>query len=163
MKYDYIIGIDPDVDRSGYAMLDMSTKKVTATSLSLPQLIDWCNVVYSDALARDKNLIVYVEAGWINHSNWHIHRKDSKQLAAAKGKSVGRNHQRGMDIVEMLMWYGMKVVPVAPLEKKWKGKDKKITQEELVSIVGDMKRTNQEGRDAALIAWVNAGLPLKRR
>jgi hypothetical protein len=44
----------------------------------------------------------------------------------------------------------------------WRGKDRKITQEELAAIVGqELPRTNQEGRDAALLAWVMAGLPLK--
>lgn len=161
MKYDYIIGIDPDVDRSGYAMLDMSTKHMTVDTATLPTLIDCCNVVQSTALATDKNLVVYVEAGWLDHSNWHLDWRDSKERAAAKGKAVGRNHQRGMDIIEMLMWHGIKVIPVKPLKKIWRGRDKKITHDELVRIVGEVKHTNQEGRDAALIAWVHAGLPLK--
>jgi hypothetical protein len=66
-----------------------------------------------------------------------------------------------MDICEMLTYRGINVVQVAPLRKIWGGKDYKITHDELVDVVGPVDHTNQEGRDAALIAWVNAGLPVK--
>ena len=44
-----------------------------------------------------------------------------------------------------------------------KGKDRKITAEELKAFTGVTGRTNQEGRDAALLAWEYAGLPIKMR
>jgi hypothetical protein len=118
------------------------------------------DVIQSTALATDKHLKVYVEAGWLNQPNWHLGFRDSKQMVAAKGKSLGRNIQRGMDIIELLQYKGIDVDAVQPLRKIWKGKDRKITQEELARIVGDIPRTNQEGRDAALLAWVHAGLPI---
>lgn len=43
----------------------------------------------------------------------------------------------------------------------WQGKDGKITAEELQHITGYDRRTNQDARDAALLAWVYGGLPLK--
>ena len=43
-----------------------------------------------------------------------------------------------------------------PLKKVWKGTGGKITQAEILRIIpGFPKRSNQEVRDAALIAWVN--------
>lgn len=158
MKADYVIGIDPDTKKNGYALVDMETHKVNVATATLPVLLDMVDVIQSTALATGKHLVVYVEAGWINQPNWHLGFKDSKQMAAAKGKTLGRNHQRGMDITELLKYRGIDVVEVAPLKKVWKGKDRKITQEELERIVGKIERTNQEGRDAALLAWVMAGL-----
>ena len=160
---DYIIGIDPDVDKNGYAFLDMDTRKVNVDTATLPVLLDMVDVIQSTALATDKRLTVFVEAGWLIQSNWHLTFRDSKQSAAAKGRSAGRNHQRGMDIVEMLQYKGISVVQVPPLQKVWRGKDRKITHEELTAIVGEVKHTNQEGRDAALLAWVHAGLPVKMK
>ena len=156
--HNYIIGIDPDVDKNGYAIIDMATRKVSVTTVTLPHLIEIVTNAQEKAIADGKRLTVYVEAGWLCQSNWHLGFRDSKQRAAAKGKAVGRNHQRGMDIVELLKYRGIDVVEVAPLKKVWKGKDRKITQEELERIVGKIERTNQEGRDAALLAWVMAGL-----
>ena len=43
----------------------------------------------------------------------------------------------------------------------WKGKDGKITAGGLAQQPGG--RTNQEARDAALIAWTWAGLPVSTR
>lgn len=47
------------------------------------------------------------------------------------------------------------------LRKGWKGKDGKITHDELASFTGLMGRTNQDVRDAALLAWAFAGLPIR--
>ena len=123
----YIIGIDPDVDKSGYALIDMATKQVTVGTASLPVLLETIGIVQANAIANNKRLTVFVEAGWLNLNNWHLSFRDSKAMAAAKGK------------------------------------DRKITHEELTAIVGKIKHTNQEGRDAALLAWVHAGLPLDKR
>ena len=166
-KSDYIIGIDPDVERSGYAMLDMATRQMKVDTATLPVLLDTIGVMHATAVANGKHLTVFVEAGWLVQSNWHLGFRDSKASAAAKGRSVGRNHQRGMDICELLTYNGISVVQVPPLRKVWGGKDLKITHDELVEVVGQqVKHTNQEGRDAALIAWVHSGLPVtlpKRR
>jgi hypothetical protein len=157
----YIVGIDPDTEKNGYAIIDMETRKVSVETVELPHLIELIKVTQANADAQGKRLTVYVEAGWLCQSNWHIGWRDSKERAAAKGRSVGRNHQRGMDICELLKYYCINVVQVAPLRKIWGGKDYKITHDELVEVIGPVKHTNQEGRDAALLAWVHAGLPVK--
>lgn len=160
-KQQYVVGIDPDTEKNGYAIIDLETKEVQVTTVTLPHLIEIVRNAQDKAEAKGKRLTVYVEAGWLCQSNWHIGWRDSKERAAAKGRSVGRNHQRGMDICEMLSYQGISVVQVAPLRKIWGGKDYKITHDELVEVVGPVQHTNQEGRDAALLAWVHAGLPVK--
>lgn len=57
--------------------------------------------------------------------------------------------------------YGLKVVEHLPLFKCWKGKDRKITDEEIKCFMPIKGRTNQESRDAALLAWVFSGLPIR--
>ena len=58
--------------------------------------------------------------------------------------------------------YGMQWQFVKPFRKVWSGRDRKITHEELSAVTGLVYgRTNQEMRDAALIAWVSAGLPVR--
>lgn len=160
---DFIIGIDPDVDRNGYALIDMATRKVNVETATLPVLLDMVDVIQSTALATGKRLTVYVEAGWLNASNWHLDWRDNKHRAAKIGSAQGRNEQRGRDICELLLYKGISVVQVPPLIKKWQGPNRKITHEELKTIIGDVKHTNQEGRDAALLAWVHAGLPIRMK
>jgi hypothetical protein len=161
MKYDHIIAIDPDVDRSGVAYLKTATRQLEVSSLAFPDLLDYLRYVKQAHGESKETVIVVVEAGWLIQSNWHLLHKDSKAVAAAKGNSAGRNHETGRKIVEMCRHYGIEVVEQRPLQKCWRGKDGKITHEELASFTGLTGKTNQEARDAALIAWVYAGLPIR--
>lgn len=158
-RYDNIIAIDPDVSRSGVAFLKPATGLLEVSNLTFPQVID-----YLQQANRDKGegtLIVLVEASWLIHGNWHLSSWDRRQRAASKGYDVGRNHETGRKIAEMCRHLGIEVLEHAPLRKCWRGKDGKITHEELVSFTGIKGRTNQDARDAALLAWVFSGLPIR--
>lgn len=73
------------------------------------------------------------------------------------GYDVGRCHRTGELIEEMCDNLGLEYKQQAPLTKVWKGQDRKITHEEIVRITGLIaKRTNQEERDAILLAWTAA-------
>lgn len=68
----------------------------------------------------------------------------------------------GRKIVEMAKHYGLTVDEVKPLRKCWRGREGKITHEELAQFIpGLPKRTTQDIRDAALLAWTYAGFPIK--
>lgn len=162
MKEEVIIAIDPDLSKSGVAELNTMTREVTLKTQSFPELIAEITTSFQILDKADKKLIVIVEAGWLNESNWHVKRGDSARLIAAKGKSVGMNQATGKLIVEMLSFNGIDVREVRPLKKCWKGPDGKITHDELAYFVpGLPKRTNAEMRDAALLAWNYAGFPIR--
>jgi hypothetical protein len=73
-------------------------------------------------------------------------------------------HETGKKLVEMLENYGIEVSLQRPLVKCWAGADRKITHAEITDVCGwDKKRSNQEERDAMLIAWYASGLPIKVR
>lgn len=148
-----IIGIDPDCKKSGLCVIDKDEKKVIkAEALPFPELIATIGL-YKEA---DEIKCVYVEAGWLNRGNYHGRKGDSRAIAAAKGEAVGRNAETGRKIIEMLRYNNIPVFEVKPLKKVWKGSDGKISQSEIVKMIpGFPKRSNQEVRDAALIAWVN--------
>ena len=160
-KYDNIIAIDPDVEKSGVAELSPQHRLLEATSLTFPQLLDYLQSRKKLSETAHTSLIVVIEAGWLNQSNWHLKRGDNARVASAKGNSTGRNHETGRKIVEMCKHYGIDVVEQRPLKKCWKGKDGKITHEELAAFTGLTGRTNQDARDAALLGWVFAELPIK--
>lgn len=162
MKADIYIGIDPDVDFSGVARLDMMGKKVWADSLPFPLLLQYILSVKSDARLKGHKLVAVVEASWTTTNNWHTHRGDTVRVAAKKGYDVGRCHETGRKIVEMLTAYGVEVVEQKPLKKVWKGPDGKITHAEMTEVCGwAKKRSNQEERDAMLLAWYASELPIR--
>ena len=160
-KIDIIIAIDPDVEKNGVAYLNCENKNLEISTLSFPELLDYLRYVQRCAETTQKHLVVVVEAGYMNKGNWHLNPKDTKAAAAAKGNHAGRNHETARKIVEMCKHWQMEVKEVKPLEKCWKGKDRKITHEELARFTGVMGRTNQEGRDAALLAWGYAGFSIR--
>ena len=148
-----IIGIDPDCEKSGLCVINKSEKRVMrAEALPFPELIEAVLLLQFPGDIE----CVYVEAGWLNKGNYHGRKGDSRALSAAKGEAVGRNAETGRKIVEMLRYHNIPTELVRPLKKVWKGTGGKISQAEILRIIpGFPKRSNQEVRDAALIAWVN--------
>lgn len=156
-----LVGIDPDVDKNGVAYLDCQTRRLEVCTLSFPDLMDYLQWVRRKAEQSGADVTVVVEAGWVNANNWHVPRGATKAEAASIGNRTGRNHETGRKIVEMCRHWQMRTVEMKPLVKRWKGHDGKITHEELAKFTGLMGRTNQEGRDAALLAWTYANLPIR--
>ncbi|WP_313418805.1 hypothetical protein [Sphingobacterium multivorum] len=147
MEKALIIGIDPDVDRSGVAIYNRETKGIKLSALSFFSLFD--------LLKEEKLKIreVVVEASWlIKKSNFHCERKGAS-VASRIGSKTGANHEVGRKIVEMCKVLDIKCVCVRPLKKRWKGPKGKITHEEFKMITKISQRTNQEMRDAGLLVW----------
>jgi hypothetical protein len=161
MKTLIIIAIDPDVKKSGIAFLDPMNKTLEVTVLTFPQLIDYLLFAKKKSEEHNDPFMVIVEAGWLNSSNWHTNKNDNVRTASIKGAAIGRNHEIGRKIVEFCEYHKIDVLPVRPLRKIWKGTGGKITQDELEQITGITTKTNQDGRDAALLAWVFAELPIQ--
>ena len=163
MKYDMYIGIDPDSVRSGMACVypkQLEFCEVFTWSFSeIISHLQWVKQVTSE---KSQSVLVVVEAGWLNDSNWHLTPRDNKWQAAAKGKALGRCEQTGRLILEMAERIGLECVARKPLRKCWKGRDRKITHDEIKQFTHiQQSRTNQEERDALLLAWVEAGLPIR--
>ena len=157
---DTVIGIDPDVDKNGVARLDCNSKTLEITTLTFPDLLDYLLYQKRQAEVTQQNVVVVVEAGWMNKGNWHIGRGQTIRAAARTGQNTGRNEQVSRIIGQMCKRYGLRYEFIRPLLKTWKGKDGKITHDELAYFTGIKGHTNQEGRDAALLAWVYAGFAI---
>ena len=147
-----IIGIDPDVTESGVAVLHPD-KKLELMRLSFFNLADYLRHNASDIH------IIKVEAGYMNEKS-NFHGAKNIYTAARIGKNVGACNEVAKKIVEMCRHYHLPVKEVKPFRKIWRGKDGKITHEELQQqlkfrgIAPIIGRTNQEERDAALICLI---------
>ena len=167
MKPDHIIAIDPDTNKNGVAVLNMRTRIIELHSLNFIELSAFLK---SCSTTLEGGIIVLVEAGWLIKHHWHLKSGDNARVAAAKGNSAGRNHEVGRKIVDLARDYDLSTIEQLPLSKTmrvgrrryyiWKGPDGKITHDEFCEITGYVGRTNQEVRDAGLIAWQIAGFPI---
>lgn len=168
----YVIGIDPDIVKNGVACIERNHRLLEVAYLSFPETLEWVKGKYMDWEEKHRefalnSFIVYVEAGWLNKGNWHVTESRNGHFspsawAAAVGKSDGECSAVSKKLIECFEYYNIPVSPVKPLRKCWKGRDRKITHEELLKELEIYKvqhtlkgRSNQEVRDAALIALVN--------
>jgi hypothetical protein len=135
------VGIDPDIDKSGVAVKEDG--KITLYSLRFWDLFEF--------LSQLRPQKVVIEGGWLNQKS-NFRAGKSSNVSARIGKNVGANHEAGRKIVEMCEYLKLDYEIVKPLQKVWKGKDGKITHEEIVKHFKlDIKRSNQEERDALLL------------
>lgn len=133
-----IVGIDPDIDKSGVAVLH-DTKAIEMTTLTFTKTLEFVRM--------NKPIIkcVYVEAGWLNKkSNWH--GASNMSVAARVGKNVGENHATGKLLIQCIEAEGIKVIPVQPTKTK-------LDAEQFDKLTKYKGRTNQEVRDAAMLIW----------
>lgn len=154
----WYVGIDPDVDKSGLAIVSKQEKSVILCQReSFFSIIDKIKTL---ATTVDTKVIFVVEAGWkVKKANFH---KIKGAAGEAIARGVGANHQVGKLIVEFCKMNDLNVIEAAPLLKCWKGPGKKITKEEILEFAtGTPNVTNQEDRDAILLAWSFANLPIK--
>lgn len=138
-----LIGIDPDVDKSGVAA--KSNRTIQLQSLKFFDLFDFLRV------NKESITKVRIEASWLIKHNWHTKANGSAAINARIGNNAGSNHEAGRKIVEMCQYLSIPFEEVKPLKKLWKGKDGKITHDELARLTQLPKRTNQEERDACLL------------
>lgn len=134
-----IIGIDPDLEKSGVAVLkDGSLRLDNMRFYDLTQYFE---------VNKDQIKKVVIEAGWLNKkSNLHSRYGQSKRAGERIAKNVGENHATGKLLVEMAESLGLAVVLVKPTKSK-------KNSEEFNRITGWQGRTNQEQRDAGMLIW----------
>lgn len=133
-----IIGIDPDIDKSGVALaIDGKIQDLQCLSFShLVQLLE----ARMDSIKK-----VYLEAGWLNKkSSWHVApNAASREKAAYK---VGQNHQVGKLIEHYLIELEINYELIRPTEAK-------RNHDEFCILTKWDKRilTNPEKRDAGML------------
>ena len=156
----YILGIDPDLEKSGIALLDRQRGeflKVSAVSF-----VEMSLILRGDVPDKDDMTIVLEDSDL--STNWHVNPRDNVHVAAAKGRSIGMCHATARHIKELAEYYQLPVVQMKPLRKCWKGPNGKITHDECRQFMRNLPtRTNQEMRDAALLAWCYANLPIRMK
>ncbi|MFW1748889.1 hypothetical protein ACG9XW_22220 [Acinetobacter guillouiae] len=133
---DLIIGIDPDLEKSGVAVLGQSFELKNLTFAETVELFR----SHQDQIKK-----VVIEAGWMNKKS-NFRGGHSKRVSEQISRRVGLNHATGILLVEMAKSFGLAVVEVRPTKTK-------KNSEEFNRITGWQGRTNQEQRDAGMLIW----------
>ena len=160
-KEGFIISIDPDVEKSGFAVLDCSKGLfLEVEAYTFSKILERFAVLSTSEMSL-KGLTIVIEDSDVS-TNWHVNPRDNKATAAAKGRSVGMCHATARHLKECAEAYGLEVVQMKPLRKCWKGRDGKITHAEAAYFMrGLPKQTNQEMRDSCLLCYAYADFPIR--
>ena len=138
MNKPLIIGIDPDLEKSGVAILGQSFELKNLTFAETVELFR----SHQDQIKK-----VVIEAGWQNKkANFRTGGNHSRQVGEQISRRVGLNHATGILLSEMAESLGLAVVLVRPTKTK-------KNSEEFNRITGWQGRTNQEQRDAGMLIW----------
>ncbi|MDC5072901.1 hypothetical protein [Acinetobacter baumannii] len=134
-----IIGIDPDLEKSGVAVLkDGSLRLDNMRFYDLTQYLE---------VNKGQIKKVVIEAGWQNKkSNFHSFYGQTKSAGEAIARKVGENHATGILLAEIAQALGLAVLLVKPTKSK-------LNAEQFNKITGWQGRTNQEQRDAGMLIW----------
>ncbi|HYN54385.1 MAG TPA: hypothetical protein VES38_06745 [Methylotenera sp.] len=134
-----IIGIDPDIDKSGIACLHVDTKRIEMSCLTFVDIMKF--------IRMNQPIIkcVYIEAGWFNKKSSY-HFAESLKVAACIGKKVGQNHAAGQLLTQCIEAEQIKVVLVKPTKSK-------LNAEQFKKLTKIQTRTNQEMRDSAMLVF----------
>ncbi|MCH7309205.1 hypothetical protein MMO38_13850 [Acinetobacter sp. NIPH 1852] len=136
---DLIIGIDPDLDKSGVAL-----KGSQGLALYNLTFVELKNLIEKEYAVIKK---VVVEAGWLNEkANFHYRPKQTKSAGERIAKNVGENHATGKLITQLIESMGIPVQLVKPTRSK-------LSSDDFKRITGWPQRSNQEQRDAAMLIW----------
>ena len=134
-----IIGIDPDLTKSGIACLHCDTKRIEYSTLNF---VDTLKFIRMNQPIIER---VYVEAGWFNKKSSY-HSSPNMSTAARIGKNVGENHATGKLLAQAIEAENIKVILVRPTKKK-------LNAEQFKALTGIQTRTNQEHRDAVMLIF----------
>lgn len=133
-----IIGIDPDLDKSGVAILGDSLE---LKNMTFPEVVE----LFRNEQDNIKKVVI--EAGWLNKkSNFHGAYGQSKAKGEAIARNVGENHATGKLLDVMASSFGIATVLVRPTKTK-------LNAEQFNRLTGWQGRTNQEARDAGVLIW----------
>lgn len=154
---DLIIGIDPDSEASGYAVLDRRKRSIELWTFSFPELVRRLLVL----VEKKTPVLLVIEDVWTTSANWHIKQGQTPAAIAKIGYSMGLCARTGSAIYELAVSMGLPVYVQRPLAKHWKHSTGKISHAELVEFLVKLRvstetpgfrYSNQEERDAALLA-----------
>jgi hypothetical protein len=143
--FDIIIGVDPDVSRSGVAM--KYNGEITVGLMKFFELYDYLIGF------KGHKVLVRIDAGWLNKpANFRKMIKDDKTgewvpmpdyIKERIASKVGRNEQTGKLIEEMCNHLGLECQLVKPDKSKW--------SPELFKQATSIETRNQEEIDAGVL------------
>ncbi len=136
------IGVDPDCVKSGFSVINGNHYEIT--TLTFFEMFKRFKELITH-YGKEK-IIVYIECGFLNKSNWHKKIGQSASINVKIGERTGANFEVAKKICEMCDYLSLEYVKVRPTRTK-------VNAETFKAITKITKRTNQEERDSFMLIF----------
>lgn len=136
MEKHIIIGIDPDTNESGVAVI-RGGAIAHITTMNLFTLFEYIRGLQPNN--------VCISAGWLNKVTNFQNREVEVRVRERISERIGANHEIGKQIALYCHEHGISYTLVRPIGKK-------VNSRQFGALTGYVGRTNQEERDAAMAA-----------
>lgn len=152
MRPRLIVGLDPDSEATGYAVLDMEQRQLSLARLGFPELLECMR------LHQGQPVLYVLEDVWTNSANWHIKQGQNIATVAKIGYDLGRCAQTGRMIQQLAQSMNLSLIVQRPLSKRWRTPTGKVSHQQLLGelqrhrVTLAASRSSQDERDAALLA-----------
>jgi len=156
-----LIGIDPDSEKSGVCVYDAKAEKLLSlANMEFYDLLDY--------ILENRECTFYIEAGYMHKSVFHASKKFSSSKNSNIGLRVGYCNMVGVLLVQFCKRHNIKYNAVPPKARVHREKALCMANKLAYSTVGktktshdqfkvitksNLKKTNQEQRDAAMLVW----------
>ena len=151
-KHDIVIGIDPDLEKNGVAML-VEGELMSLQNLPFMKLMEYCQHEEWLSANSGSSLVFVVED--VEYNKPVFNRRLSPKQNLKVAQNVGMVKGVARMIVQFLEASDMRYIKVPPL--KGHLKKAKNDRQYFNQLTGWQKSSNQDNRDAALLA--KYGLP----
>lgn len=153
-----IIAIDPDIEKNGICVISNNRVELFSFNFSTLAFVFFKNLRGQLDSNPGLKIKLFVEAGFLNKIYFNPYNKN--QLAIGKiNRNIGENHAASKLIIESAKYYNLDPIPCFPVKStNYRDRGKKITHPQFVrmiernNLICNVEVTNQEIRDAALIA-----------
>ena len=155
---DQIIAIDPDIEKNGVCVIVHNRVEMFLFNFSTLVFVFFKNIRAQMDANPGLKTHLFVEAGYLNKV--YFNPNNSNTFIVSKiNRNIGENHASSKLIIESADYYGLNPTPVLPVRStNYRTRGKKITHPQFLkmlernSLFTDAVQTNQEVRDAALLA-----------
>lgn len=138
------IGIDPDVEKSGAAVW-CGKQFIVLIAMDFFELIDYLEKQKLIAFTTDSELVVYLEAGWLNTKS-NFHKDQGARRRERIAKNIGANHMIGKLLAQFCERQKINCHLVMPVTSKWNA-------DTFRKVTGYNVKINQDVRDAARLVF----------
>ncbi len=149
-QIEYVVGIDPDCKKSGFAFYKAG-RLVALRNYDFAEYAEKLQVVFKENGITPDNCILVIEDGNMIKTIYAEHRDSRPNVYAEKARNVGRVQEMATCMIILAEYFGYTVYQEKPQKGNWAPADMTA---QFKAATGWKKQSNPETRSAAFFGFL---------